>query len=104
MTAAIYARVSTSQQDHAMQLTELHEYCRRQGWAHVDYVDKASGKAGSNRPQLEQLMKDARLKKFDVVLVWKVDRFGRSLRHFIDNVLALSDAGVRFVAPNQGID
>ena len=87
-----------------MQLTELRGYCARQGWAAVEYVEKASGKAGSKRPVLGRLMADAAMKRFDVVVVWKLDRFGRSLHHLIDNVQALDQAGIRFVAPTQGID
>lgn len=104
MTAAIYARVSTEDQDCSMQLTELRGLCERMSWSRVEYVEKASGKAGSKRPQLARLMADARMKKFDVVLVWKLDRFGRSLHHLIENIQTLDDLGIRFMAPTQGID
>lgn len=104
MRAAIYARVSTVQQDYQMQLTELRAYCQRQGWEVVEYLEKASGKAGGRRPELDKLMRDARLKIFDTVVVWKIDRFGRSLSDFVSNVQSLDRCGVRFVAPNQGID
>jgi len=76
MKAAIYARVSTEDQHCEMQLTELSGYAERMGWPAVPYVEKASGKAGSRRPVLDQLLADARLRKFDVVLCWKLDRFG----------------------------
>jgi DNA invertase Pin-like site-specific DNA recombinase len=69
-----------------MQLTELGGYAERMGWPAVPYVEKASGKAGSRRPVLDQLLADARLRKFDVVLCWKLDRFGRSLEHIIQNI------------------
>jgi putative DNA-invertase from lambdoid prophage Rac len=104
MTAAIYARVSTEDQQCEMQLTELRAYCERQGWTVTEYTEKASGKAGSKRPVLARLMADAQMKRFDVVLVWKLDRFGRSLRDLIENIQTLDSAGIRFVAPNQGID
>jgi putative DNA-invertase from lambdoid prophage Rac len=104
MIAAIYARVSTVHQDHAMQLVELRDYCRRMEWPHIEYVETASGKAGSKRPVLKKLMADARMKRFGAVVVWKIDRFGRSLRDLIGNVMELDAAGVRFVAPSQGID
>ena len=74
------------------------------GWTIVEYVEKASGKAGSRRPQLDQLLNDARLRKFDVVLVWKMDRFGRSLQHLVENVRTLDSLGIRFIAPSQMID
>jgi putative DNA-invertase from lambdoid prophage Rac len=102
---AIYARVSTQDQHCELQLSELRAYCQRSGWANVaEYIEKASGKAGQKRPQLEQLLADARLKKLDTVLVWKIDRFGRSVQEFVERVRALDDMGVRFIAPNQGID
>lgn len=105
MTAAIYARVSTYDQDCSMQLTELRAYAARAGWAVAEYVDQGlSGAAGKRRPELERLMADVRLRKLDSVVVWKLDRFGRSVQEFVERILALDQAGVRFVAPSQGID
>ncbi len=104
-TAAIYARVSTYDQHCELQLSELRAYCERMGWEiEREYIEKASGKAGGKRPQLEKLLADGRLRKFDVVLVWKIDRFGRSVREFTERVLDLDHSGIRFVAPSQGID
>lgn len=104
MKAAIYARVSTEDQHCEMQVTELRGYAGRMGWDVAEYIEKASGKAGSKRPVLERLMNDARLRRFDVVLVWKLDRFGRSMKDFVERVQLLESAGVRFVAVTQGID
>ena len=102
---AIYARVSTQDQHCELQFSELRTYCHRWGWTDIaEYVEKVSGKAGQKRPVLEQLLADARLKKVDVVLVWKIDRFGRSVQEFVERVRTLDDVGVRFIAPNQGID
>ena len=104
MTAAIYARVSTDDQNCDLQLTELRGYAARSGWATVEYVEKASGKAGARRPEMDRLMRDARLRKLDVVLCWKLDRFGRSVQEFLQRVMELDEAGVRFIALTQGID
>jgi putative DNA-invertase from lambdoid prophage Rac len=104
MTAAIYARVSTEDQQCEMQLTELRAYVERMGWEALEYVEKASGKAGAPRPELERLLADARLKRFGAVVVWKLDRFGRSLQEFVERVMLLDQLGIRFVAPSQGID
>ncbi len=104
MRAAIYARVSTEDQDCGLQSFELGEFAARSGWQATEYIDKLSGKAGVRRPQLEQLLADARMRRFDVVLVWKLDRFGRSLQHLIENVQVLDSAGVRFLCPSMGID
>jgi len=104
MIAAIYARVSTEDQNCGLQLTELGAYVERSGWTKVEYIEKASGKAGGKRPMLDRLLEDARLKKFDVVMVWKLDRFGRSLQHLIENVRTLDANGIRFMALTQNID
>lgn len=101
-TAAIYARVSTADQKNDMQFTELRAYCDRIGWQVVEYAEKMS--SVKKRPVLEKLLADARLRKFDVCVVWKIDRFARSMKQFTDNVLLLDQAGIRFVAPTQGID
>lgn len=98
---AIYARVSTKKQDTALQLTDLREYVQRMGWESVEYQEKES--SVKRRPVLERMMADARLRKFDVVLVWKIDRFARSMKHFIDLVLELDRAGVCLKAITQNI-
>lgn len=104
MIAAIYARVSTEDQHADNQLPDLRAYAERSGWQIVEYTENASGKEGCKRPVLAKLLADARLKKFDLVLVWKVDRFGRSLSDFVTNVRLLDSLGIRFVAPSQMID
>jgi putative DNA-invertase from lambdoid prophage Rac len=105
MKAALYARVSTNDQDCSMQLRELREYCARQHWdVFHEYVDKGISGAKANRPALKRLMADARQRHFDGVLVWKLDRFGRSLQQLIENVQALDSYSVRFVSTTQGID
>jgi putative DNA-invertase from lambdoid prophage Rac len=98
---AIYARVSTKKQDNAMQLTELREYVARMGYEAVEYQEKES--SVKRRPVLERMMADARQRKFDIVLVWKIDRFARSMKHFIDLVLELDRAGVALRSITQNI-
>ena len=104
VTAAIYARVSTDDQNTEMQLTEVRQYAERHGWATVEFTDKGVSGMKRNRPGLDACMEAARLKKVDVVLVWKLDRFGRSLSNLIENILLLDGYGVRFVSVTQGID
>jgi putative DNA-invertase from lambdoid prophage Rac len=102
---AIYARVSTEDQDCEIQLTNLRGYAYRAGWPIAgEYVEKLSGKEGGRRPQLDQLMQDARMRRFDVVLVWKLDRFGRSTFDTLTNVRALEPYGVGILCPEMGID
>jgi DNA invertase Pin-like site-specific DNA recombinase len=105
MTAAIYARVSSKKQEYEMQLRELHEFTLRQkDWETVEYLEKASGKQGRKRPVLDKLLIDAAARRFDMVLVWKIDRFGRSVADFVANVQKLDLAGVRFMSMTDGID
>ena len=104
MIAAIYARVSTEDQHCELQLAELGGFAERSGWDTAQYIEKLSGKAGVRRPRLERLLADARLRKFDIVLVWKLDRFSRSLRDLIGQVETLDCAGVRFIVPSMNID
>ena len=104
MKAAFYTRVSTSDQSPELQLRELHEYTTRQGWDITEiYQDVISG-AKISRPGLKRLMEDARARKFDVLLVWKLDRFGRSLADCLNNIQELERWRIRFIATTQNLD
>src|ERR1700681_3136071 len=89
----LYARVSTlNHQDPQMQLAELREYARRRGWQIVEeFTDQGVSGCKESRPSLNRLMSDAKQRKFDAVVVWKLDRFARSLKHLI-NALAEFEA------------
>lgn len=102
MIAAIYARVSTEDQHCEMQLHDLGEYANRLGWSTVVYLEKESTR--KKRPELDRLLVDARQRKFDAVLTWKLDRFGRSLRELDENARLLDSYGIRFLALHSGID
>jgi putative DNA-invertase from lambdoid prophage Rac len=104
MNAAIYARVSTTDQTNAIQVRELQDYVQRRGWELTEvYQDQMSG-AKASRPGLDQLMADARLRRFDAVVVWKLDRFGRSLVNCVSGIQELASMGIRFLATSQGLD
>jgi DNA invertase Pin-like site-specific DNA recombinase len=77
-------------------------YAKRMNWEVIEYQEKAS--SVKKRPQFERMMADARLKKFDIVLVWAVDRFARSVKQLLDMVLELDREGVRFLAMTQNLD
>jgi DNA invertase Pin-like site-specific DNA recombinase len=104
---AIYARVSTNGhgQDPEMQLRELREYADRRGWSvFEEYIDRGVSGAKASRPALNRLMADAQRRKIDTVLVWKIDRFGRSLRHLVNAIEELESLGVAFVSLRDNLD
>src|SRR5262245_40386216 len=106
-TVAIYARVSTLNhgQDASLQTRELRDYCERRGWTVArEYVDAGVSGAKDRRPELDQLMADAHRRSFDAVLVWKLDRFGRSLRHLVNALAELEARGVAFVSLRDNLD
>ena len=104
MKAAIYTRVSTADQNPELQLREIEDYATRQGWQVVDlYQDVASG-AKASRRGLNRLMADAMARKFEAILVWKLDRFARSLVDCLNNIRTLEDQGIRFIAVTQNLD
>ena len=104
---AIYARVSTTNhgQDVSMQTRELREYCERRGVTIVgEYVDVGVSGSKDSRPELNRLMTDAKQRRFDAVCVWKLDRFGRSLRHLVNALADLEYLGISFVSLKDNLD
>lgn len=106
MRVAIYARVSTTNgQSPEMQLAELREYASRRGWeVFGEYVDSGISGSKESRPEPNRLMSDVHLRRFDVVLCWKVDRFGRSLKHLVNALADLDSYGVAFVSLRDNLD
>jgi DNA invertase Pin-like site-specific DNA recombinase len=106
MRVAIYARVSTSNngQDPTMQTRELREYIVRRGWQLAgEYVDWMTG-TKDRRPELDRLMADAHKRKFDVVAVWKFDRFARSVSHLLRALETFKALGIDFVSYSEQMD
>jgi len=103
---ALYARVSTVVgQSPEMQLNELREYAARRGWLILsEYVDQGVCGAKESRPQLNRLMADAQQRRFDIVLCWKIDRFGRSLKHLVNALADLNALSVAFVSLRDNLD
>src|SRR5215831_5100364 len=105
--AAVYARVSTvnAGQDPAMQTRELTEYCERRGWeVHDTYVDNGYSGKKDSRPQLNRMMQDAHERRFDVVVVWRFDRFARSVSHLLRALETFNSLGVQFVSLSEQVD
>src|SRR6516164_695822 len=104
---AIYARVSTPEgkgQSPEMQLLELREYCERRGWTVAgEYVDRMTG-AKDRRPELDRLTADAHRRRFDVVAVWKFDRFARSVSHLLRALDTFRVLGIEFVSLSESLD
>jgi hypothetical protein len=103
---ALYARVSTlNNQDPEMQLAELREYAGRRGWQIVEeFTDQGVSGCKESRPALNRLMSDACRRRFDAILVWKIDRFGRSLKHLVNALAELAALGVAFVSLRDNLD
>jgi site-specific DNA recombinase len=96
--------VSSSDQNSELQIRELRIYAEHQGWEITqEYADTMSG-AKASRPALIKLMADARAGKFDGLLVWKLDRFGRSLVDCLNNIRVLEECAIRFIVATQPID
>ncbi len=105
MRAAIYARVSTLDQEPEHQLEELRRYIVARAWtAATEFVDRGVSGARESRPALDNLLKDAKRRRFDILVVWRLDRLGRSLRHLILFLGELNALGVGFVSLHEGID
>lgn len=107
MRAAIYARVSTSNngQDPRMQTREIREYCERRAWQVAgEYVDAGVSGAKDSRPELNRLIADAHGRRFDAVVVWKFDRFARSVSHLLRALETFNALGIAFVSLSEQID
>ena len=104
MRVAIYSRVSTDEQDPLKQENELKLFAERHNHTLVrTYKDVISG-TKSSRPSLNQLIQDAYKKDFEAVIIWKLDRLGRSLAHMIDLVTKFNNWGVGLIFTTQQID
>jgi DNA invertase Pin-like site-specific DNA recombinase len=88
-----------------MQLAELRPYVVSRGWTIVEeYTDMGVSGSKDSRPALNRLMADAHRRKFDAVLVWKIDRWGRSLKHLVTSLADLDAYGVAFVSLRDNLD
>jgi DNA invertase Pin-like site-specific DNA recombinase len=102
----LYARVSTLNGQHPeMQLAELHEHSARRGWEIVgEYIDRGISGARERRPELDRLWADCRKRKVDAVLVFRYDRFARSLRQLVNALEEFRALGIDFVSLHEGVD
>jgi DNA invertase Pin-like site-specific DNA recombinase len=104
---AIYARVSTlnGNQDPSMQTRELEEYCQRRGWQiHDIYVDNGVSGKKDSRPELNRMMQDGHERRFSVVVVWRFDRFARSVSHLLRALETFNALSIQFVSLSEQVD
>ncbi len=106
MRAALCARVSTHARQHpTVQLRELRDYCERRGWEITEeFTDVGVSGAKERRPRLDQLLAGCRRRRFDAVVVYRYDRFARSLRQLVNALGEFDALGIQFVSLHDGID
>jgi DNA invertase Pin-like site-specific DNA recombinase len=106
-SVAIYARVSTANhgQDVSLQTRELEQFARARGWHMADaYIDSGVSGAKDSRPELNRLMADAYKRRFDVVAVWRFDRFARSVSQLLRALETFNALGIAFVSLSEQMD
>jgi len=102
---ALYLRVSTSDQSTELQRSELLAYCKARGFNDVEiYEDVGKTGTNDNRPTLKKLIADAKQRKFDIVICWKIDRLFRSLKHLILTLQEFDELGIKFISLKDQID
>lgn len=107
MRAGLYGRISTTNhgQNPELQLRELREYCTRRGWEIAgEYIDIGISGSKERRPQLDKLWADAKRRRFDAVVVYRYDRFARSLRQLVNALEEFRALGIDFVSLHEGVD
>jgi len=105
MRIGIYARVSTKDQSCELQVRDLRSYCAARGFDLVrEYVDAGQSGAKDSRPELNKLMDDARKRQFDVIVVWRFDRFARSTKHLLTALEEFRSLGIQFISYQENID
>lgn len=105
MKVALYTRISTNGQKVDMQLSDLRRYCEQRGFdIYREYSDEGISGTKDRRPCLDQLMTDARKRKFDGVICWRFDRFARSTKHLITALEEFRHLGIAFISFQESID
>jgi DNA invertase Pin-like site-specific DNA recombinase len=94
MRAALYARASTADQTTDNQVLDLRRYAEARGWAVTEYLDEGISGTKTRRPALDRLQADARRRRFDALIVWRLDRLGRDLKHLIMTLDGLTSLGI----------
>jgi len=106
LRVALYVRVSTTDRQHPdMQMGELRGYCQRRGWGVVgEYMDSGISGAKEKRPQLDRMLAECRARRLDGVVVWRYDRFARSVKQLVNALDEFRALGIEFVSLHDGCD
>ena len=105
MKIAIYVRVSTEEQHTDNQLKILKEYCKNNKYIiNGIYIDKGESGLKEKRPNFDRLMHDMRARKFEAIVIWKLDRIGRSLQHLLNILQEIKNKKVNLIVTSQNID
>jgi DNA invertase Pin-like site-specific DNA recombinase len=105
MRIGIYVRVSTKDQSCELQVRDLRVYCTARGFDLVrEYVDVGQSGAQDSRPELNKLMDDARKRQFDIIVVWRFDRFARSTKHLLSALEEFRSLGIQFISYQENVD
>ena len=100
--AAIYARVSTLDQEPENPLAELRRYVQARGWTATEFVERGVSGSRDRRPALDAVLTDIKRRQFDVLVCWRLDRLGRSLKHLMTLLDELPGPGRRVRLPGRG--
>lgn len=105
MRVATYVRVSTADQHVENQAEELQRYVAARGWVLTrEFADAGVSGAAQSRPGLDELLREAKRRRFDAVLVWSLDRLGRNLKHLITLLDEFQALGIAFISLKEGLD
>ena len=105
MKVAIYTRVSTVEQNTDNQLLELNKYCEARAYnVYKVYTDKGVSGSKESRPEFDIMLNDAKKRKFDILLVWKLDRLSRSLKHLLNTLDLLQSLSIGFISYSDNFD
>ncbi len=104
MRAALYARVSTTDQSCESQLRDLRDFATRRGWETVEFVDQGVSGTKEKRPALDRMLSEVKKRRFDVVLVWRFDRLARSTRFLVEALALFKSLGVQFASFAENLD
>jgi DNA invertase Pin-like site-specific DNA recombinase len=102
--AALYARVSTTEQRVDLQLREMRDYAAGRGWETTEYIDHGVSGSETRRPRLAALTEDLHRHSIEVVLVWKFDRMFRSVQHILEFLAMLKNLHVDFVSVTDHVE